>query len=146
MKKLLVIIVTLSTLTGVAQEHRRGHRFSKEAREKRADISPEDMAKLQSKHLTLRLDLSDQQQKQVESVLVAHLKKGKAKRDAFKASENKPSKDELKQLRLDRLDAQIALKREMKDILNAEQYEKYEQGLKRRQGKGPRGGRRGHKK
>ena len=140
MKKLLVIAITLCTLTSIAQqEHRRGQRFSKDARERRADISPEDMAKFQSKQMTLRLDLTDQQQQQVETVLTAHLKKGKAKREALKASDKKPTQEERKQLRLDRMDAQIALKREMKSILNDEQYKRYERSLEKRKNKGSKG-------
>lgn len=147
MKKLLVIAISLFTLTSIAQQgHRKGQHHSKQNKEKRANLSPEDMAKFQSKQMTLRLDLSDQQQQQVEAVLVKHLTEGKAKLETLKASEKKLTIEERKQLRLERVDTQIALKREMKNILNDEQYKKYERSLVKQNNKRPRGKRKGGKR
>lgn len=147
MKKLLIIAIALCTLTSVAQGERKGRKHHpREGGEKLEKVSPEDRAKLQSKQMTLRLDLSDQQQKRIETTLLAQYKAGKAKMEAHKASKTKLTKEQRIQLRSDRVDAQIALKRKMKSILNAEQYKKYEQGMKRRQGKGPRGKRKGGKR
>jgi protein CpxP len=147
MKKLLVIAIALCTLTSVAQQERRnGKHQPREVGGRLDNVSPEERAKLQSKQMTLKLDLTNQQQEKIESVLLANYKEGKSKMDAHKASGTKPTKEERTQLRLDRVDAQIALKREMKSILNAEQYKKFEQGMKHRQGRSSKGKKRGNKR
>ena len=94
--------------------------------------SPEARAEIQSKQLTLQLDLSEKQQVQVQNVLLKHYTEGKAKRDANRKSDKKLTEEQKTALKSERLDAQIALKAEMKTILNAEQYVKYSESIKRR--------------
>lgn len=134
MKKLVVLALALFTITGYAQkrDNDRHHNEREERREKREHISPEKRAEIQSKKLTLALDLSEQQQSQVENTLLEHLKKGKEKMEAQKKSRKELTPDERHQLLSERLDAQIALKAEMKTILNDEQYSKYTKLMERR--------------
>ena len=103
--------------------------------ESKETMKPQDRAQLEAKKMTLHLDLTSDQQSKVEAILLNHYTEGKAKRDSMKKTK-KPSEEERLAMRNDMLDAQIELKREMKGILNAEQYEKYEKMQGRRLQKG----------
>jgi len=135
MKKLLIIALALVTIQVSAQE-KRGEKGRK------ANLAPEEMAQLQTKQMTLDLDLTEAQQKEVS---VINFKKAQMEaRKSKKDSEEKPSKEERLQMKNDRLDAQIATKKKMKSILNADQYAKWEskQGKRdHKKGKGKKGGR-----
>ena len=145
MKKLLVIALALVTIQVSAQEKREG-------RERKADFSPEEMAQLQTKQMTLDLDLTEEQQEQVGAINLENAIARKAKMEARKSKKNteeKPSKEEMLKMRNERLDAQIELKRKMKNILNEEQYAKWEKKQDRKghmQRKGKKGKRDGDRK
>lgn len=129
MKKLLVIALALFTLNGMAQQkEKRSDR--KDRSELRMEMSPNDIADLKSKKLTLKLDLTEAQQKKVRTVLFNEAKANESLRSKHKATKDekkeKPSQEEFMQMQNARLDQQIAFKREMKTILNAEQYAKFE--------------------
>jgi hypothetical protein len=130
MKKIVIVLIALITFQANAQHKEEGHKKSKKERHhKMKDISPEDMAQLHSKKLTLALDLTEAQQKKVNALSLKQAKVKKAKMEArMKAKEatKKRSQEERLKAMNERLDAQIANKKEMKAILNAEQYEKWE--------------------
>ncbi|WP_452228006.1 MULTISPECIES: hypothetical protein [unclassified Lacinutrix] len=138
MKKLLVIALALITIQVSAQE-KRGEKG------KKANLAPEEMAQLQTKKMTLDLDLTEAQQKEVGVINLENAKARKAQMQARKSkkdSEEKPSKEERLKMKNDRLDAQIATKKKMKSILNADQYTKWEstQGKRHhKKGKGKKG-------
>lgn len=146
MKKMLLIVIALATLQVTAQEKKKEmHKESKmEHKEMMKDMTPDEMATLQTKKMTLHLDLTEAQQKQMMALNLEEAKVRKAKmeeRSAIKdKSENKPftKEDKLKMMN-EQLDHKIALKAKMKNILNAEQFEKWEasQGKmeQRREGK-----------
>ena len=99
-------------------------------------FTPEQRAELRAKHLTLALDLTDKQQKELQKLYVNQQKEReqfmalhKTDREAGK----KPTPDELFALQNKRLDAQIVMQRAIKKILTQEQYVKYEQIKERRQ-------------
>lgn len=122
MKKLLIIALALVTIQVSAQE--RGERKGKFT-----DYTPEEIAQLQTKKMTLDLDLTEAQQREVSVINLENAKARKAKmktRKSRKDSDEKPSKDERLKMKNDRLDTQIANKQKMKNILNAAQYEKWE--------------------
>ncbi|SDI39827.1 hypothetical protein [Winogradskyella thalassocola] len=129
MKKLLVIALALFTLNGMAQEKdKRSDR--KDRSERRMEMTPSDIADLKSKKLTLKLDLTEAQQKEVHALLLSEAKANEGLRKKRTAVEGekkeKPSKEEFIKMQNLRLDQQIEMKREMKTILNAEQYAKFE--------------------
>jgi len=140
MKKLLIIALALVTIQVSAQE-KRGEKGRK------ANLAPEEMAQLQTKQMTLDLDLTEAQQKEVGVINLENAIAKKAQMEARKSkkdSEEKPSKEERLQMKNDRLDAQIATKKKMKSVLNAEQYAKWEskQGKRHhKKGKGKKGDR-----
>ena len=133
MKKMLLIVITLATLQVTAQEKKKEMRkeSQREHKEIMKDMTPDEMATLQTKKMTLHLDLTEGQQKQMMALNLEEAKLRKAKmeeRSAMKEdSENKPftKEDKLKMMN-ERLDHQIAMKQKMKSILNDEQYKKWE--------------------
>lgn len=144
MKKLLIIAITLFTATVFAQPGKQAK--MKDAMDKhmarQGKGSPETRAEIKSKQLTLQLDLSESQQSQIKSALLAHFTDEQEKRDEFRKSDTKPTEEERTAMKSEALDAQIELKRKMKSILNADQYAKYsqmmERGMKNRKRKGKR--------
>jgi len=130
MKKLVIIALALVTLNGFAQK--KGHRKMdrNNTSELRQDMNPNDIADLKSKKLTLKLDLTDAQQKKVHKLILDQAETRQAARKANKPADGekreRPSKEDMSQRQNLRLDAQIEMKREMKTILTAEQYAKFE--------------------
>ncbi len=133
MKNLIMIALAIVTLNVSAQERKTDSQKSvvKERMEMRQDMTAEEMASLQTKKMTLHLDLTSAQANEVEKLLLIEAKNRKEKMAERKANMDKadaikPSKeDHLKMLNA-RLDHQIEMKKNMKSILNAEQYEKFE--------------------
>ncbi len=89
------------------------------------DFTPEQMATLQTKKMTLALDLSDAQQKDIYNLNLNQAKARKTQRETFKANKEKGVKltenDKYDHM-IARLDAQIAYKSKMKSILKSDQY------------------------
>lgn len=122
MKKLILAFALVIGLTTFAQEKREG----KGEREK---LSPEQQVELQVKKMKLDLDLTDKQTIEIQKIVSKQVEKREAKRaemEAKRASGEKPSKDEFFKKRNAMLDEQIAHKAEMKKILTAEQFTKWE--------------------
>jgi len=144
MKKLLVIALALFTLNGVAQEKRKRSSEHHGKMNMRKDMSPKDIADLKSKKLTLQLDLTDAQQQKVHKLILNQAETNQSLRKAHKTDgdekRERPSKEERLKMQNQKLDQMIALKREMKTILTAEQYAKFEKMKpKKRRHKGKRG-------
>ncbi|MFD2915528.1 hypothetical protein [Psychroserpens luteus] len=128
MKKLILIAMAFVTLQAVAQDKRKGG--EKSERKMMKDLSPEEIATLGSKKMTLELDLSTTQQAQVKAVLLEQAttrKQKMAEREKMRnGDDNKRlTKEERLEMTNAKLDSQIAMKKEMKSILTAEQYEKW---------------------
>ena len=139
MKKVIVVLLCLVGMTAVAQKG------EKQQRDAKNDMTPEQMATLKTKKMTLALDLTESQQKQVQSLNLENAKTRMAKREERKARKEdnqakRPTSDERYAMQNKRLDRMIAHKGEMKDILSAEQYSQWEKMAKRkskhRKGKG----------
>jgi len=132
MKKLVMILIAFATLQLSAQEQKREMR--KERTESKMDYSPEEIAQLKAKKMTLKLDLNDKQQREVSSIFLEEAKFRTAKKSGMskdKAEQSMSNEERLK-MKNERLDRQIAMKKKMKTILSAEQYEKWEKmGAKR---------------
>lgn len=132
MKKIVIIALALCTLTGFAQKNKSDN--SSSILKERISKNPDNRAKVETKQLTLSLDLTNEQQAQVEDAFLAHYSDLKAKRmEQEKKVGKEMSNEERKQKRLDRLDDAIALKAKMKTILNEQQYAKYSEIIENRQ-------------
>ena len=126
MKKLIFAVMMLSGVLLTAQHE--GHR---KQRGQMKDMTPEQVATLKTKQLTLALDLSQAQQKEIQKLNLEQAQLRQAKRSAReeeKSGETKtqPNKEERYEQHVARLDQMIAHKAKMKSVLNAEQYEKWE--------------------
>ncbi|KGO88859.1 hypothetical protein [Flavobacterium suncheonense] len=120
MKKLALAVIALIGLTVQAQE-------KKMEREK---LTPEQRVELQVKKMTLDLDLNEKQQKEVKTLLTARHKKmeeARAKRQATKTENKKPTSEERFAMKSKMLDEQIAFKNDMKKILSEKQMAKWEE-------------------
>lgn len=128
MKKLVLIIVALATLQVSAQDQKR--EMKKQHRSENTNYSPEESAQLQTKRLTLKLDLNEKQQNEVSTLFLEEALLRKSKKEAFsevkaKAENNSLSKKDRLKMKNERLDHQIELKKKMKSILTTEQYDKW---------------------
>ena len=133
MKKLIVIALLSLSISGVAQEKK--NRIN----EDRPQLTAEQQNELQVKKLTLELDLSAQQQKEIANIVAKKQLKREAMRTELKskkAEDKKLTSDEKFVLKRNMLDEQIAHKNEMKKVLTPEQYEKWEKMSKNKMRKG----------
>ncbi len=128
MKKIVVALIALSlSFTVSAQKRKKG-----------SDFSVEQKTELALKKMTLDLDLSERQQNKIRPLLAekitnraAHKKNRKAKKEERK----KLSSDERFKKEMARLDKMIVFKANMKDILNDQQYERFEKIVVRKKHK-----------
>lgn len=127
MKKFVLATALLffSVATMQAQQKRSGERPRQEQQGPKAQMSASDRAKIEAKEMTLQLDLNDDQQAKAEVALLEF----HTQMESLKKSIEKPRKDftqeEKTEMKSQHLDAQIALKEDMKEILNADQYEQF---------------------
>jgi len=142
MKNILYALAILFTINLAAQENsEHGERGGKKKAQKEflQSLTPEQMATLQTKKLTLALDLSEQQQEHVLALQTKAATERKAKMEARKAKKEKgekPTDEERYQMMNERMDAKIAFKKSMKEILTTAQYERWEKmQAKRAKGK-----------
>ena len=127
MKKLFLVALLSLTISGIAQEKK------KPANAERPEFTTQQQTDLQVKKMTLDLDLTAKQQKEISEIIA----KQQAKRAAMK-TEMKNKRDEKKKLTADEkyvlksqmLDEQIAHKEQMKKVLTPEQFEKWEKTSK----------------
>lgn len=129
MKKLALVVVLISGISLNAQRYGGDSPNMK-------DLSPQEVATLQTKKMTLALDLDQKQQTKVQSLLLTNATERKNKMEERKANKeegNRPSKEERFAMQNERLDHMIAQKAAMKEILSQEQFEKWETMQEKRQ-------------
>jgi len=133
MKKIILIVLALAAIQVNAQNgkqnFRNGDRIGNGQR--MSDFTPEEIAQLQTKKMTLLLDLTEAQQKKVEKLHLENAKERQAFRETRQAnredgSGKRLSKEERLEMMNGRLDKQIEMKQKMKKILNSDQFEKWE--------------------
>ena len=129
MKNSLVTAILLVGFLTFAQERGNQKGDRKARMENREILSPEQHAEIQTKRMTLDLDLNAKQQAEVKKIVLEQSKKRDAKIAAWKSKKEAGkslTKDEKFAMQNQRLDDQIAMKAEMKKILTAEQLVKWE--------------------
>lgn len=123
MKKVMIIFMVLGSLAITAQNKTiEKKKLNKELRE---NFTPEQRAELLSKKMTLDLDLTDLQQKEIKQLFL-DLEKDKPTYSKIKKETTSEDKYKFKKTQMDR---RITLKRELQKILSAEQFEKWEKRL-----------------
>jgi hypothetical protein len=143
MRNTLFICSLLICFTAFAQHPEKGRQRQGKPNVERPDYSPEQIAELKTKKLTLMLDLSEAQQKKISQLELEAAKSRKSMMEGRERGE-KPSNEERFNKQSEMLDRQIAHKKSMKSILNKEQFEKWEKSVtakgKRRKGQRRQGG------
>lgn len=130
---------------GAQEGERKGNRAHWKA------MSPEQVATLQTKKMTLALDLSPEQQEQMKTLFTTKAEERKAQMEARQeqkaTNSEKPTTAESYERANGRLDDQIAFKKQVSQILSEEQYAEWEkmQKHKKHRGKGT-NGKHGHRK
>ncbi len=135
MRKIASILVLVFAFTLTTQAQKQGR---KKGRQEGPKLTIEQHTNLAVKKLTLALDLSNKQQNQVRPLISAQASIRKAtmlKREENKDTDKRPTSDEIYEMKIKKLDNQIAFKSKMKDILSKEQFEKFSE-MRKRKGKG----------
>ncbi|MFP2997103.1 hypothetical protein ABN763_14395 [Spongiivirga sp. MCCC 1A20706] len=135
MKKTIYLMLALLTVSSISvAQHRKGQH-----QEKKASVfekfTAEQIATINSKRMTLQLDLTDKQQKAVEALELkeAQFKKTKMASRKQEKSDNKTLSDEERFNRInERLDRQISYKNNLKDILDDDQFAQWKEEMERR--------------
>ncbi|APY11482.1 hypothetical protein BWZ22_09570 [Seonamhaeicola sp. S2-3] len=147
MKKIILIALAFISIQAFAQENRKDRGNRGERGKQMMNLTPEEAATLQTKKLTLNLDLTEKQQAQVKEILLANAIERKAMMEERKAKKEsgelqKPTKEERIKMANARLDKQIEMKAKMKKILNEVQYAKWEEAQAKmaKRGKGKKKG------
>jgi len=125
----LMLLVFFSTLSF-------GQRPRMEARNQmnqEQQMTPEQRAQLQLKRMTLSLNLTDKQQKQIYPLLLQNIEKRNKKMAEIRVKRDKGEKltaDERFELQNDRLDNQIAMRKDLEKILTPEQMKTFDANQK----------------
>lgn len=134
--------MALVTVQGMAQDKQRGKRIQDrgDRMERFQDFTPEEVAGLKTKKLTLELDLTDSQQDKIYAINLEQAKVRKEhgiarKKQKEKGENEKPSKEERLERMNERLDRQIAVKKKMKAVLDKDQYNKWSERSSRHRAK-----------
>ena len=135
MRKILILALAMFALQATAQQHNKKGNKGERAN-KMMNLSAEEIATLQTKKMTLFLDLNESQQAKIQKINLENATKRKSMMEARKAQKEngefkKPSQEERLKMANDKLDHKIAMKAKMKDILNDEQYAKWEKAQAR---------------
>jgi hypothetical protein len=123
MKKLFVLALLLVGTTIIAQERNRKHQGNE-----MEQFTPEQKSQLMLKKMTLELDLTESQQKEMSAIISDNVAKKEAHKAEMKAKKEKgvkPTNDERFAMHMKMLDEQIATKKSMQKILNAKQFDKW---------------------
>lgn len=131
MKTLIAIAIALIYLQGIAQQQGNNRNNNTFRGQKMNTLTAEEMAELQTKKMTLNLDLNASQQKEVYTINLENATRRKTMMEANQAKKGSgtmgtPSKVNRLEMANFRLDNQIAMKGKMKSILNTDQYAKWE--------------------
>lgn len=132
MKKIASILVLVFAFSITTQAQKR------EKKQEHEKLSVNQQATLVVKKMALELDLSETQQQKLSPIISKQIEEKKAgfeKMKAARKSDKKPTADERYAFANARLDKQIAFKKDMKNILNKEQFEKFEKMKKSRKDK-----------
>ena len=132
MKKLFVLALLIVGTTIIAQERNRKHQGNE-----MEQFTPEQKSQLMLKKMTLELDLNDSQQKEMSAIISNNVAKKEAHKTEMKAMKEKgvkPTNDERFAMHMKMFDEQIATKKRVEKILNAKQFEKWNDLKGNRQG------------
>lgn len=139
MKNLILITIAVFTLqTANAQRSNLGQHENMISQRMSfmEDFSTEQIANIQTKRMSLMLNLSEEQITKINAINLKNAMMLKGKMAEMKKTENKgkPSSEDRYKMMMGRMDHRIAYKKEIKAILDKEQFEKWEELLIQRFG------------
>ena len=117
MRKLVFALIVLMTFSTQAQ--------------KKMNLTAEQAATLQTKEMTLRLELNEQQQKKVYAIAKERAEKRESMRED-RQERKEMSEEQRYEAKLARLDSQIEMQGEMKNILNEKQFDQWKESMQKR--------------
>ena len=129
MKSIIKISILLFSLSIFAQQPPREMDSERVKRPKNhmqamKALTPEQEATLWTKKMTLELDLNKNQQDQMYALILGKTKKIKLRME--NKPKERPSKEEIYNMHISRLDEAIAMKESLKKILNDDQFAQWE--------------------
>ncbi len=131
MKKILIIVLILSSFSITAQERKRDVKMSErpERIHDLKDFSVEEIATIKSKKMALQLDLDASQQAKIKALLLEQSKHRKNRMEQRqmqmeKTKNEKISKEERFKMLNNGLDEKIDMRNKIKEILTKDQFEK----------------------
>lgn len=131
MKKIMIIILIASTMTAFGQK-------DKNYRNAQSDLSTEQKAILKTKRMALHLDLNDSQMKQMMEVNKKWAIEREKKMAEFKAQNTEELSPTDKFNRMNsKLDSQLAFQKEVKKILNDDQYDLWKKSANKKTQRSP---------
>jgi len=127
MKKLMIIALAFVTTIGFSQDRERNQEMRQKMQQERQSLTPEQRAEINTKRLTIQLDLTEAQQKQV-----LNLQQEMAKERAVKKQEMKNKAEEAGYYEKanKRLDSRKAYQDKMKAILTESQYSTWKENMR----------------
>lgn len=136
MKKLIILALALITFQANAQRDQDKEDRHHDRTERLDDFTPQQIATLKTKQMTLALDLSESQQKKIqdfnfEEATFRKTKMEERKKERIEGERKKPTKEERFEMMNSKLDHQIKQKQTLKKILTEDQFEKFEASKKK---------------
>ena len=144
MKNVFLIASFLICFASFAQGPRGNNDRQPRPKMERPDFTPEQFAELQTKKLTLELNLDEKQQAKVFDLELIATKNREAHKTE-KGPREEMTDEEKFERQSARLDAQIEYKDAMKSILSKDQFEKWEKSVQKKGKKRHQEARRGKK-
>lgn len=129
MKKVCIILLALITTAGFSQEKEQRQEMRQKMMQERQDLSPEQKAALNTKRLTLQLDLTAAQQKEVQKLQLEMITSRDANKKARKTDAEKASFYEKASTRLD---MRKQHQDKMKAILSEKQYNLWKENMNKK--------------
>jgi protein CpxP len=128
MKKLMIIALAFVTTIGFSQDRERNQEMRQKMQQERQSLTPEQRAEINTKRLTIQLDLTEAQQKEVFELQLANAKHLAEKREEI---QNNAEKSGVYERANFKLDMQKDIHDKMKLILTESQYTIWKENLKK---------------
>ena len=132
MKKVLMTCLLLVSISLQAQPPGQGRNEHRNAvREKMIELSPQQRAELKTKKMVLELDLTIEQQLEIQK-LNLEIESAREKMKPQKKKLEEISADDFFDRKSKMLDEKIAVKKRLQSILTEEQFEKFQKSRRRK--------------
>lgn len=129
MKKVCILLLALVTMAGFSQEKEQRKEMRQKMMQERKDLSPQQKAELHTKRLTLQLDLTETQQKEIQKLQLEMITKREANKETRKANAEEAG---FYDKATTRLDVRQQYQDKMKAILSEKQYSNWKENMNKK--------------